>query len=83
MSRRAADKGTAILEGVGLDAPTIAACYAAYRKKEEEAVQEGLNKWCSGKGFQPPTWGLLVKVMAYAQIDQKAIQGLKEELGCP
>lgn len=80
VSRKAADKGIAVLEGVGLDAPTIAACFSA-SQNEEGAVQEGLTKWRGGKGFQPPTWGVLIEAIEYAQIEQQAIDGLKKELG--
>ena len=80
VSRKAANKGIAVLEGVGLDAPTIAACFSAY-PKDEEAVQEGLTKWRGGKGFQPPTWGVLIDAIEYAQIEQQAIHDLKNKLG--
>ena len=80
VSRKAANKGIAVLEGVGLDAPTIAACFSSYQK-EEEPVQEGLIKWRGGKGFQPPTWGVLIEAIQYAQIEELAIDGLKKELG--
>ena len=79
VSRRAAGKGRAVLEGVGLDAPTIAACFSAHPQKEE-AVQEGLTRWCGGKGFQPPTWEVLVDAMDYAEIAQQDIQSLKTAL---
>ncbi len=79
VSRRAAGKARAVLEGVELDTATISACLSA--PNDEEAVQEGLTRWCGGKGRQPPTWAVLVEAMAYAQIDQQAVQGLKEELG--
>ena len=79
VSRKAAGKARAVLEGVELDTATIAACISA--QNEEEAVQEGLTRWCGGKGRQPPTWGVLVEAMQYAQIDQQDVQGLKEELG--
>ena len=80
VSRRAADKGRAVLEGVGLDAPTIAACYTAH-PQNEEAVQEGLTRWCGGKGLQPPTWQVLAHAMDYAEIAKQDIQGLKKDLG--
>ena len=81
VSRKAAGKAKAVLEGVDFDTATIAACFNAHPLNEEEAVQEGLTRWCGGKGRQPPTWGVLVKAMTYAQIDQQDVQGLKEELG--
>ena len=81
VSRKAAGKTIAVFEGVGLDRATIAACFSAHPLNEEEAVQEGLTRWCGGKGRQPPTWRVLVEAMQYAQIDQQDVQGLKEELG--
>ena len=84
MSKNAASKGRAVLEGVGLKASSIQACFAAHPRKDEEAVQDGLIKWCGGhEGFQPPTWGVLIEAIEYAQIDQQAIDGLKKELGLP
>ena len=80
ISRRAAGKGRAVLEGVGLDVPTIAACFTAHPLKEEEAVQEGLTKWCGGEGFQPPTWGVLVEAIEYANIAQQDIGALRRAL---
>ena len=81
MSRNAAGKGKAVLEGVGLDAPTIAACFTANPQNHEEAVQDGLTIWKGGQGTQPPTWGVLIDAMEYAQIEQQSVQGLKKELG--
>ena len=81
VSRRAAGNGSAVLEGVGLDAPTIETCFSEYSFSEEEAVQNRLIRWLEGRGRQPPTWVVLVEAMAYAQIDQHAVQGLKKGLG--
>ena len=80
ISRRAAGKGRAVLEGVGLDTPTIAACFTAHPMNEEGAVQEGLTKWCGGKGFQPPTWGVLVEAIEFAELAQQDMDGLKVTL---
>ena len=80
ISRRAAGNGKAVLEGVGLDAPTIAACFTAHPLNEEGAVQEGLTKWCGGAGFQPPTWGVLVEAIEFAHIAQQDIEALKRAL---
>lgn len=80
VSRKAANKGRAVLEGVGLDATTIAACFAAHPQNEEETVQDGLTKWCGGKGFQPPTWKLLTEAMEYAAIARQEIEGLEKDL---
>ena len=80
ISRRAAGNGRAVLEGVGLDTPTIAACFTAHPLNEEGAVQEGLTRWCGGEGFQPPTWRVLVKAIEYAHIAQQDIEALSKEL---
>ena len=80
ISRRAAGNGRAVLEGVGLDAPTIAACFTAHPLNEEGAVQEGLTRWCGGEGFQPPTWRILVEAIEYAHIAQQDIEALKRAL---
>ena len=80
ISRRAAGNGRAVLEGVGLDAPTIAACFTAHPSNEEGAVQEGLTNWCGGKGVQPPTWRVLIEAIAFAEIAQQDIEALKKEL---
>ena len=79
VSRRAADKGRAVLEGVGLDTPTIQACFEDHRRSVEEAVHTGLIKWSSGQGF-PPTWEVLLQAMEYAEIAQQHIQDLKADL---
>ena len=80
ISRRAAGNGRAVLEGVGLDTPTIAACFTAHPLNEEGAVQEGLTKWCGGAGFQPTTWGVLIEAIEYANIAQQDIEALKSAL---
>ncbi len=77
VSRKTAGNGRAVLEGVGLDAPTISACFTANSQKEEDAVQEGLIRWCGGKGTQPPTWSVLIAAMDYAEISQQDIAALK------
>lgn len=80
VSRKAAGKAKAVLEGVGLDTSTIAACFSAHHFNDEETVQEGLTRWYGGKGIQPPTWSVLIGAMDYAGIAQQDIQGLKDEL---
>lgn len=82
VSRNAAGKGKPVLEGVGLDAPTIAMCFNDNPLKEEAAVQAGLTKWVEGKGIQPPTWEVLLTAMEYAEIGKQPIDGLKAGLGC-
>ena len=79
VSRKAAKKGRAVLEGVGLDATTIAACFNDHPQNEEETVQDGLTRWCGGKGFQPPTWKLLTEAMEYAAIARQEIEGLQKD----
>ena len=83
VSKRAAGKGRAILEGVWLDTATIEACFTNNPRDVEAAVQAGLNKWVEGKGCQPPTWGVLLEAMEYAEIESKHIQDLKASLGLP
>ena len=81
MSRKAAGKGRAVLEGVGLDTETINACFTNYPRDEEAAVQDGLTKWNDGEGRKPATWEVLLKAMEYAKIAQQHVKGLKKELG--
>ena len=82
VSRRAADKGRAVLEGVGLDAPTIQTCFEDHPQKMEEAVHCGLTKWSGGQGL-PHTWEVLLQSMEYAGIAQQDIQNLKMALTQP
>ena len=77
VSSKAAGKANAVLEGVGLNAPTIKACSTAYPLNDEEIVQAGLIRWCESQG---PTWGVLIAAMKYAKIDQQDIEGLKTSL---
>ena len=56
MSRKAANKGRAILEGVGLDTEAIEACFSRHPQNEEEAVQAGLTVWSAGQSHKLPTW---------------------------
>ena len=81
VSRRAADKGRAVLEGVGLNASTIRTCFEDNPRNIEEAVQTGLIKWSEGHGLQPPTWKVLLQAMLYSEIAQQHIRDLKTELG--
>ena len=83
MSRRAAGNGIAVLEGVGLDAATIRACFANYPRNVEDAIQTGLTKWTGGEGIQPPTWDVLLIAMEYAGIAQQHLQDLMEDLARP
>ena len=79
VSRNAASKGRAVLEGVGLSAETIEACFNSHPLNEEEAVQAGLTQWSGGQGRQPPTWQVLLGAMTYAQIAQEHVQELKDK----
>ena len=81
VSRKAASKGRAVLEGVGLETETIDACFSKYPQNDEEAVQFGLTKWSGGKAHKPATWEVLFKAMDYAEIAQQHVQGLKKKLG--
>ena len=81
VSRKAVGKGRAVLEGVGLDSETIAACFNSHPLNEEEAVQAGLTKWCGGRGNEPPTWQVLFAAIEYAQIAKQHVNDLKKESG--
>ena len=81
VSRKAAGMERAVLEGVGLDAPTIDLCFRDNPLSVEEAVQDGLTRWAGGQGTQPPTWKVLTDAMDYAGIAQHYVQGLKNKLG--
>lgn len=73
VSRIAAGKERAILEGVGLDYAAIDVCFASSLFNEEEALQAGLIRWRDGQGLQPPTWGVLITAMEYAGIAQEDV----------
>ena len=79
MSRNAAGKGRAVLEGVGLSSETIKMCYVNFPHDEEEAVQSGLNRWRNGEGASP-TWAVLLEAMDYAEIGVQHITALEEEV---
>ena len=79
VSRKAAGKGRALLEGVGLDSDTIEACFRSNPLDEQGAVQAGLIKWKDGQGH-PPTWKVLFEAMEYAEVAQQHIDGLKADL---
>ena len=79
MSRNAAGKGRAVLEGVGLSPETIEMCYTNWPHNEEEAVQSGLLKWRAGEGARP-TWAVLLGAMDYAEIGVQHISALEEEV---
>ena len=79
VSRNAAGRGRAVLEGVGLSTEAINMCYSNSPRDEEEAVQSGLNRWRDGEGAAP-TWTVLFGAMCYAGIDVQHIKSLEEEL---
>ena len=81
VSRKAAKKGRAVLEGVGLRTHAIDACFSNHPLHEEEAIQEGLTKWSNGQSDKPPTWQVLLDAMNYAEIAQEHVKGLKRKLG--
>ena len=84
VSRKAAGKGKAVLEGVGLDAHVINACFCDNPGCEEEAVHTGLQKWIlEGQGSQPATWEVLLDAMKHAFIGIPHIQSLRKLLGLP
>ena len=81
VSRKAATKGRAVFEGVGLLTETIDTCFSSHPLDEEGAVQADLTRWSGGQGRQPPTWQVLLEAMTFAQIAQEHVQGLKKTLG--
>ena len=84
VSRKATGKARAVLEGVGLEASTIDACFSAHPLNDEEIVQVGLVKWRDGQGNkQPPTWEVLISAMEYAGMAQQHMKELKEKLALP
>ena len=79
MSRVAAGKGQAVLEGLGLPAGTREMCFVNNPSNVEEAIQYGLLQWKNGQGSSP-TWEVLLGAMAYAEIPVQDAQKLKEEI---
>ena len=82
MSRQSAGKGRAVLEGVGLDAETIAMFYVNHPLNEEEAVHCSLLEWANGKArsHRLTTWEVLIGAMEHGRIGVQDIDKLKEEL---
>ena len=78
---RAAGKGKAVLDALGLSADSSKACFNNHPGNEEEAVQAGLTKWVEGQGKQPPTWGVLLAAMEREGTMSQHIGGLKKDLG--
>ena len=81
MSRKAAGKGKAVLEGVGLDNAAIETHFRNNPFDVEEAVQSGLIEWSGGYYHKEPTWEVLLGAVELARISKQHIQGLKAELG--
>ena len=80
VSRNAAGKGIAVLEGVGLSNGAIETHFWNNPRDVEAAVQSGLIEWSKGHCKQP-TWEVLVGAMTHAQIAEEHIEGLKTDLG--
>ena len=80
VSRKAAGKVRAILEGLGLDLPQIDSLISGHRS-DEEAVQAGLLKWRDGSSRTTPTWKVLLSAMEHARLPQQDVQSLKQKLG--
>ena len=81
VSRKARGKERALLKEMQLSSHTIDECFNAHPLDDEEAVQDGLSRWCVGEGHQPPTWRVLIDAMEFAEIEEHSIEGLKERLG--
>ena len=79
VSRTAAGRGRAVLEGVGLPQEDIQMCFSKALQNEEEAIQFGLMKWRDGSGGST-TWAVLIEAMKYAQIGTQHIKAMKDEL---
>ena len=79
ISRQAAGKGKAILEWVGLTPQEIKFCYQNNPFNEEEAIQDGLDKWREIQGDHC-TWQVLLEAMKFAGIAQQHCSELVEEL---
>lgn len=80
VSSKAARKGKAVLEGVGLDSDTLQQCFEDNQGNNEAAVQAGLILWKDGQGL-PNTWGVLIDAMKYAKIATEHIDDLMAKLG--
>ena len=80
VSRNAAGRGRALLEGLGLFVSRIHMCFRGHPNDEEAAVQQGLTYWIDGEGIQA-TWAALLEAMKYAELAERHIQSLKADLG--
>ena len=79
MSRTAADRGRAVLEGLGLRQEDIRMCFSKALQNEEEAIQLGLMEWRDGSR-DSTTWAVLIEAMKYAKIGVQHIEAMKDEL---
>lgn len=79
VSRNAATKGRAVLDGVGLEHETKEMWYSKHPLNEEEAVQSGLIEWMDTRG-DSATWAVLLETMEFAKIGVQHISKLKKEL---
>ena len=79
ITKVAATRGCAILEGVGLPAEVMEMCYTKHHLNVEETVQSGFIKW-RDDGGSSPTWTVLLNAMEYADIGVQHVSKLKEEL---
>ena len=79
VSRVAAGKGRAILEGLGLPARVREMCFVNNPSNVEDAIQCGLLQWKNGQGYSP-TWEVLQRAMAYAEVAVQDIKKLNEEI---
>ena len=76
VSRVAAGKGRAVLEGLGLPEGMREMCFVNNPSNVEEAIQCGLLQWKNGHGCSP-TWDMLLRAMAYAEIPLQDVKELK------
>ena len=77
MSRIAASKGRAVLEGLGLPPEVIEACYVNNPRDVEAAIHAGLIRWSEGAGC---TWKALLNAMVYARIGYNHCVGLRDKV---
>lgn len=77
VSRTAAGKGRAVLEGLGLPPEVIDACFVNNRGDVEAAIQAGLLRWSEGGGC---TWNALLRAMIYARIGYRHCVGLRDKI---
>ena len=79
VSKVAAGKGRAVLEGLGLPEGMRDMCFVNNPSNVEEAVQYGLLQWKNGQGSSP-TWEVLLGAMAHAEIPVQDVKKLKEKI---